>query len=470
MNNTPQGCSEKSGYSKSGYSTARKGGRLLACLVAAGLLAVNAGSAQTYATPYAFSTIAGTPGNKGNTDGTNSAASFSYPYAMALGTNGLLFTVDASANTVRQVAPIGTNWVVTTIAGTAGVAGSTDGTNGAALFNEPAGIAADGAGNLYVVDANNTVRKLKPVGTNWVSSTIAGTAGLYGPNDGANAAARFDQPSGIAADAAGNLYVADTANDTIRRVAPSGTNWIVTTIAGDASLGFSGSLSGGSADGTNESAGFASPNSLTVDHSGNLFVSDTANYTIRKITPVGTNWVVTTIAGTASNYGFVDDTNGAAEFDLPQGIVVDASDNVYVADTGNNVIRKVSPVGTNWVVTTLAGDAGGNSGANDGTGSSAQFNSPWGITVNAAGELFVADTGNNDIRAGIIATVPNPVISLNVLGGVTVSWPGFGVLQTNADLSTSNWGTYGGAVSANNGTNSVAFPLLTSRLFFRLTN
>jgi sugar lactone lactonase YvrE len=440
----------------------------LAGLVASGLLFLTSARAQVdYATPYTFSTIAGTPGNRGNNDASGAAASFYYPEGITWGTNGVLFTVDAQEDTVRKIAPVGNSWSVTTIAGTAGVARSVDGTNGSALFNEPIGIAADGAGNLYIVDTSSTVRKLTPVGGNWVSTTIAGTPGDTGSNDGTNAAAQFDNPYGIATDAAGNVYVADTENNTIRRLSLSGTNWIVTTIAGDASLG----LFGGSADGTNENAEFSFPYSLAVDRSGNVFVADGGNSTVREITPIGTNWVVTTIAGTPGTYNFVDGTNAAAAFDSPFGITVDSRDNVYVSDTDNNAIREVSPIGTNWVVTTLAGAPDGSSGTNNGTGSTAQFNDPWGITVDAAGNVYVADTSNSTIREGTIAVAGNLTISLIGQNNVLVSWPGSGVLQTNANLASPNWVNYGGAMAATNGINSVTFaPPLVGNLFFRLTN
>jgi hypothetical protein len=450
--------------------------RLTGLLAGGFLVLTSAWGQSNYATPYTFVTIAGTAGNNAAADGTNSAALFYWPQAITVDTNGNLYVVDSHENTVRKVAPVGTNWVVTTIAGTNGISGSgaSDGTNGSAQFNEPTSIAMDGAGNLYVADGgNNTIRKITPVGTNWVVSTIAGTADPNGgPDDGTNGSAQFDYPSGITVDTNGNLYVADAFNDTIRMVAPVGTNWVVTTIAGWAT-------NPGDNDGVNTNAQFDTPSSITMDGTGNLYVADTYNHTIREIIPVGTNWVVSTIAGTPSlNGGSNDGTDGDAQFDFPSGITVDTNGNLYVADTYNNTIRKVAPVGTNWVVTTLAGVAdGGFGGSTDGTGAGALFSYPYGIAVDGAGNLYVGDTVNGTIREGHMAPatnapVPNLAISLTTSNGVVISWPNVGsyTLQTNASLAASNWAGYGGAISTSNGTNSLTLTPSAGKLFFRLTN
>jgi sugar lactone lactonase YvrE len=459
-------------------------------LVAGGLMLLNTAWGQgwvgqsDYATPYTFITIAGTWGIVGSADGTNGAALFNWPQGVVVTTNDTLYVVDWSNNNIREMRKLGTNWVVTTIAGLPGAqSGFADGTNDSIAFNEPTSIAIDGAGNLYVTDAdNNTIRKLTQVGPNWVSSTIAGTASysLGGFSDGTNGVAQFNYPSGIAVDASNNVYVSDTDNSVIRQLTPVGTNWVVTTIAGitNAGLPFR--------DGTNQNALFDQPAGLAVDRAGNVFVSDTENYCIRKITPEGTNWVVTTIAGTAQNANpgsVADGTNGAATFYSPyyppnllfgpMGIAVDANDNLYVADGGDELIRKVSPVGTNWVTTTLAGLYGAGSN-DDGTGTNATFGSPGGIAVDAAGTLFVADDGNIDIREGTLfaaGSKPNLAISRAAgAGGVAIWWLGSGAtLQTNASLRTTNWGAYGGTVNSSNGTNSVIVPAPAGSLFFRLS-
>src|SRR5262249_12368460 len=149
---------------------------------------------------------------------------------------------------------------------------------------------------------------------------------------------------------------------------PVGTNWVVTTLAGNASIKDPfGNPVGGYADGSNMTARFNSPTALAVDTATNIYVTDSGNNTIRKVTPTGTNWVVTTLGGLAGNPGSVDGTNGQARFEYPQGIAVDNAGNLYVADTGGYLIRKLMLVGTNWVTTTVAG-LGGIYGSADGTG------------------------------------------------------------------------------------------------------
>ncbi len=450
----------------------KKTSQLIMGLILCGVLTTSATAQSIYSTPYTFTTIAGTAGNNGGNDGTNGTAQLYWPEGIAVDTNGNLYVADNYEDTIRKVAPSGTNWVVTTIAGTAGTSGGNDGTNGAARFIEPVGITIDGTGNLYVADSgNDTIREITPSGTNWVVTTIAGTAEIGGFADGTNGSAQFNDPSGIAVDTNGILYVADAYNCTIREVAPSGTNWVVTTIAGTAT-NIDGMVPNyGSADGTNGAAQFSGPSSITVDGSGNLYVADTYNDTIRKIAPSGTNWVVSTIAGQVGNSGIADGTNFAAQFYYPSGIASDRSGNLYVADTYNYTIRKITPSGTNWVVSTLAGVAGIN-GSNDGTGTNALFYYPYAVAADGAGHLFVGDTINGTIRQGWIAAIPNLKVVLTATNSVVVSWPNLGgyTLQTNSDLTATHWAGYGGSVTTVNGTNSVTLSPPSGKLFFRLTN
>ena len=283
-------------------------------------------------------------------------------------------------------------YLFSTVAGLAGTAGSTDGTNATARFNSPGGIAFDSAGNAYIADIlNHTIRKVAQVGNNWVVTTIAGQAGAPpGSDDGTNNDARFDRPNYIAVDQLGNLFVTDHYNHTIRKITPEGTNWIVTTIAGLAGTH-------GNDDGTNSQARFWSPTGIAVDKNDDLYVVDTANFTIRKIAPVGTNWVVSTIAGLPLSYGFVDGTNTEAEFDYPYGITVGGQGQLYVTDWGNHAIRQITQVGTNWAVTTIAGDSG-IMGSADGAGAVASFNFPNGIWADPAGKVFVSDQSNDTVR------------------------------------------------------------------------
>jgi len=268
--------------------------------------------------------------------------------------------------------------------------GDADGVGAAARFNGPLAVATDSAGNVYVADTNNnTVRKITPAG---VVTTLAGTAGVSGGTDATGAAARFNSPRGVATDSAGNVYVADTLNFTIRKVTPAGE---VTTLAGTAGVF-------GGTDGTGAAASFNFPNGVATDSTGNVYVADTNNHTIRKITPTG---VVITLAGTALSAGSTDATGAAARFAFPIGVATDSAGNVYVGEWDNRTIRKITPAG---VVTTLAGTAG-TFGSTDATGPAARFGGPAGIATDSAGNVYVADDGNNTIRkvtpAGAVSTL-----------------------------------------------------------------
>lgn len=344
---------------------------------------------------WVVTTLAGVAGSSGSADGTNSDARFNAPNGVAVDSAGNLYVADAANSTIRQLTLVGTNWVVTTVAGLAGSVGSADGTNGDARFNLPTGVAVDSADNVYVADlANGTVRKVTLAGTNWAVTTLAGTGGIHGSTEGTGIDARFNGPTGVAVDSAKNVYVADQINHTVRKVTATGA---VTTLAGLASFG-------GSADGTGITARFRSPSGVAVDSAGNVYVADTWNSTIRKVTPGG---VVTTLVGLPGIIGGEDGTNSQARFALPNGVAVDHAGNLYVADTLFMTIRKVTPVGTNWVVTTLAGLADVH-GSQNGTGTNALFYLPTSVAVDSTGNVYVADTLNHLIRkvtpAGVVTT------------------------------------------------------------------
>jgi hypothetical protein len=324
-----------------------------------------------------FGTLAGTAGSSGSTDGTGSAARFYFPQGVAVDSAGNVYVGDTFNYTIRKITSAG---VVTTLAGTAGSSGSSDGTGSAARFYFPTSVAVDTAGNVFVADTDNqTIRKVTSGG---VVTTLAGSAGNSGSTNGTGSAARFSSPQGVSVDSAGNVYVADRQNHTIRKVTSAG---VVTTLAGTAG-------SSGSSDGTGSAARFNSPRSTAVDSAGNIYVADTTNHTIRKITSAG---VVTTLAGTAGSSGSTNGTGSAARFNGLQGVAVDSAGNVYVGDTFNYTIRNVTSAG---VVTTLAGSAG-NSGSADGFGSAARFGQPMGVAVDSAGNMFVADMTNHTIRS-----------------------------------------------------------------------
>lgn len=383
---------------------------------------------KSHSESFSFITIAGVANDREAVDGTNTGATFLGPTGVSLGPGGDLFIADGSA--IRRASPSGTNWIVTTLAGTAPAHGAQDGTNTDAYFNAPYGLVSSG-GSIFIADTlNHAIRKMVATGTNWVVNTIAGQLTSFGSGDGTNGFARFKNPYGITADGAGNLYVSDTYNNLIRKVTPSGTNWVVTTIAGV--------TAGGTVDGTNTDAKFKYPVGITADGAGNLFVSDFQNHTIRKLRPSGTNWITTTIAGLAGFAGSSDGSNTAARFSHPQGIAVSPVGYIYVADNDSNIVRVIKPFGTNWVVKTIAGLAG-NAGSSDGTGSGAQFTSPVGICVSPAGTLFLTESINLLLRQGKLAVL----LDFKVASGKGIlSWPigatGY-VAQTSSRLINPNW-------------------------------
>ena len=273
-----------------------------------------------------------------------------------------------------------------TFAGT-GSAGSSNGTGTSASFNQPLGTAVDAPGNIYVADAaNELIRKITPAG---VVSTFAGT-GSSGAVNGTGTAASFYHPVGMCVDAAGNIYVADENNNMIRKISPAG---VVTTLAGSGSQG--------SADGTGTAASFYNPCGVAVDAAGNVYVGDNSNNKIRKITAAG---VVTTIAGSGA-VGSGDGTGTGATFNQPFSVTLDPFGNLYISDRYNHRIRKL--VLATGVVSTVAGS--GTAGWADGTGPAASFNYPTTIISDASGNVFVADYHNNRIRkvtsGGVVTTL-----------------------------------------------------------------
>lgn len=342
-------------------------------------------------TPAGVVTTFAGDGSFGCTDGTGTAAQFNYPTGIVGDSAGNIFVVCSTCSTIRKITPAG---VVTTFAGQANSTGAVDGTGTAARFNWPVGITIDSSNNLYVVDYGNSA--IRKVTSSAVVSNFAGSYGDYGVVDGTGTAARFAGPAGIGIDVSGNLFVTDSDNATIRKVTPGR---VVTLVAG--SLSWDGE---GSTDGATTVASFYGPEGVAVDTAGNLYIADTKNRTIRKITPSG---IVSTIAGSPGQTGSADGTGAAARFSYPTHLTVAEDGNIYIADEYR--IRKLTPGG---VVTSLAGDYN-NSGSADGTGAAALFAGVAGIASDGAGSLYASDSGNYTIRkvtlAGVVTTLAGQV-------------------------------------------------------------
>ena len=284
---------------------------------------------------------------------------------------------------------------ITTYAGEFSLAGTYSGDGGAATsagLSSPAGVAVDGAGNLYIADAaNNVIRKVTAGGT---ITTVAGNNSLgggYSGDGGPATGAALNDPMAVTVDSAGNLYIADTANNVIRKVNTGGT---ITTVAGNYSLGGGYSGDGGPAT----SAALYAPVTVTVDGAGNLYIADTANNVIRQVNTSGT---ITTFAGDYSLGGTYSGDGGAATaaaLNQPTGIALDSATNLYIADTGNNVIRVVNAASGN--ISTFAGNysLGGTYSGDGGAATAAGLNQPIDVVVDGLGNLYISDDSNDVIR------------------------------------------------------------------------
>ena len=281
-------------------------------------------------------------------------------------------------------------WVVSNLAGS-DTFGHVDGAAATAQFNSPAGVAVDSSGNVYVADyGNDRIRKITQTGGAWTVGTLAGS-GAEGYQDGAAASAQFDSPVGVAVDKSGNVYVADSDNHRIRKITKEddGT-WTVDTLAGDGTKG-------DQDDTPTTTARFEEPEGVALDSSGNVYVADGGNHRIRKITKEkDRTWTVSTIAGSRT-LGHLDGAAATAQFRNPTAVALDSSGNVYVADENNHRIRKITEEddGT-WTVSTIAGSGAG--GHQNGAGAAARFNLPAGVALDSSGNVYVAEFDNNRIR------------------------------------------------------------------------
>ncbi|PWW01247.1 sugar lactone lactonase YvrE, partial [Paenibacillus cellulosilyticus] len=365
-------------------------------------------------------TIAG--GNYGDSGDGGSAtdAELSYPSAVAMDGSGNLYIADINNNKIRKISTDGS---IRTVAGTGNYGYAGDGGQAVdAELRSPSGVAVDQAGNLYIADKyNNRIRK---VATDGEITTIAGTgsSGYFG--DGGQAVdAKLSSPSGVAVDSAGNIYIADTSNHRIRKVDPSGS---ISTVAGSDDSGYSGD------DVSAVEARLYYPNAVAVDHAGNLYIADTYNNRIRKVDASGN---ISTVAGSSSTGGYSGDGGQAVDAQLnePEGIAVDGSGNLYIADTDNNRIRKVIP---NGIIMTITGTGTSGYSGDGGPGKLAEIDGPAGLVISSSGDMYIADKYNYAIRKQV-TYIPSSDASLNniVLSSGTLS-PAFapGTLEYSASV------------------------------------
>ncbi|MFD2582669.1 DUF6443 domain-containing protein [Pedobacter vanadiisoli] len=349
---------------------------LFAILTAQAQLSVSySPSTQSYGTGSAITILSpsvsgGTASAGGQTTTSFVSSNLYNPLNTAVDASGNVYIADSDNNQIKKVTALG---VVTTLAGSTSP-GSTDGTGSAARFQHPSALAVDAAGNVFVSDQqNHKIRKITPSG---VVTTFAGS-GSPGFANGTGTGASFYSPIGLAFDASGNLYVADYSNHRIRVITPSG---VVSTFAGTGSAG--------SSNGSALSATFRNPMGVAVDASGNVYVADRLNHMIRKIS----GGTVSTVAGNGS-MGSASGYGTSATFQYPNNLAIDASGNIYVADQQNNMIRRIDVSG---YVSAFAGTT--SSGSINGTGSGVRLNSPYGLSIDSQGTLYVAETGNQDVR------------------------------------------------------------------------
>lgn len=320
-------------------------------------------------------------GGEGYSDGAPADARFFHPTGVVVDLSGDVFIADAANHVIRK---IGADGRVTTLAGQAGVQGNHDGQGHFAGFKNPTGLAIDLSGNVFVADTgNSTIRKITPEG---LVSTVAGVAETAGMVDGAASQATFGYPKGLAVAGDGTIYVADSANHTIREIR----NGNVRILAG-------GPGQPGARDGTNITSRFADPFGITLDAAGTIYVADSENDAIRRVTPAGT---VTTAYGVLDKAGFADGSPGVALFRQPTGVAFDSAGNLYVTEVGNHALRRIDSRGN---TTTIAGSQRGN---RNGVGLGASFDYPFSLTISRTNQLYIADMLNHAVRVATISNTP----------------------------------------------------------------
>jgi len=361
--------------------------------------------------------------------GAATAAGLTDPTSVAFDAHGDLFIADSGNDAIREVTP---NGIITTVAGT-GTAGYT-GDGGAATsaeLNDPTGVALDSSGDLFIADSgNNVIREVTPGGT---ITTFAGTGTAGYSGDGSAAtAAKLNDPTGVAVDFSGNLFIADSGNNVIREVS-GGT---ISTVAGTGTAGYAGD--GGAAT----AALLNDPQGVAVDASDNLFIADSGNNVIREVS----GGTISTVAGTGTA-GYAGDGGAAnaAELNDPQGVAVDASGDLFIADSGNNVIRQVS----SGTISTVAGTGTAGYSGDGGSASAATLNDPTGVALNAQGGLVIADSGNNVVRQ---VTGANLDVNASFSSIPTVQVQSGGILELDNGVTLTADVTNTGTLVLGNGT------------------
>jgi uncharacterized protein (TIGR03437 family) len=343
------------------------------------------------------------------------------PYGVAVDAAGNVYIAERNDGRIRQVAagPDYLNNYIFTIIGNGNPGFSGDGDNALlAQLSSPTGVALDSAGNVYIADSQNFRIRVVPHSGKGNIATVAGNGLFAYSGDGGPATrAELDSPHAVATDAGGNVYIADTANNVVRKVSTSGT---ITTFAGNGLTG----VGGGGGPAT--AAQMIGPAGLAVDGQGNVYISDTVGQRIRVVTL--SNGQINTYAGNRTE-GYSGDGGAAinAELNTPTGLAVDTSGNLYIADTLNSVIRKVTPAGT---ISTVAGNGIQGYAGDGGLATAAELYYPQAVAVDASGNLYIADTQNNRVRevntAGIISTVA---------GNGTFGYSGDGSWAVNAQIT-----------------------------------
>jgi len=370
--------------------------KILACVLVAAMIITVVPDLTTVAeaaTLDIITTVAGSASYGYSGDGgAATEAQLRQPNAVVIDGAGNLYIADTSNNCIRMVPTANGTYFgiamtagsIYTVAGTGSYGYSGDGGPATdAQLRYPGGVAIDSAGNLYLADTNN--HRIRKVNTGGTITTIAGTGEAgYSGDGGAATSAKLYQPRGIAIDSADNLYIADYYNNRIRKVNTGGT---ITTVAGTGTAGYSGD--GGAAT----SAKLYYPYDVAIDSSGNLYIADTFNHRIRKVNTGGT---ITTVAGTGS-YGYSGDGGAATSAKLyyPRGVATDSAGSFYIADNLNHRIRKVNTGGT---ITTVAGTGSAGYSGDGGAATDAKLNNPYGVAIDSAGNLYIADKENHRIR------------------------------------------------------------------------